>query len=313
MGLGFIPLLFLILFMPDLLGLVFPFIFIVGMVTVIRKFVDNNKAQQKAKRRNANSNARYGYSAKTSQTKNDADSISLSQLTKIDKKLETYFKENVYLNIIENVALTTQKGSYTTMDELYITYKEEKICKLSEIKSAFPEIYNKIQSLLLAFSKQKTEVLKEDVKIDAQSVKKEDKLSDAQKYIDKIDSLNEAIPNEEITNGLYQTSHLLKQIDLDKSPKKNDKLTKLYDYYLPILVNILERYDKLDDSPLRDEEFYKTENQLIKTIVLINEALKTIYSSLHEEDYMNLNADITTLESLLKKDGLVDQPFGGVK
>ena len=311
MGLGFIPLLFIILFAPELMTLAFPILFGIGLYTVIKKAVDNNKNQQRFNRRNANSHARYGYSARTSHTKNDAENISLSQLTKIDKKLEAYFKENVYLTIIENVALTTQKGSYTTMDELYLTYKEEKICKLSELKSSFPQVYNKIQDLLLAFSKQKSEVLKEDVKVE--KPKKENVLSDAQKYIDRIDKLNESIPNEEITNGLYQTSHLLKQIDLDKSPKKEDKLTKLYDYYLPILVNILEKYDELDDSPIRDEEFHKTENQLIKTIVLINEALKTIYSSIHEEDYMNLNADITTLESLLKKDGLVDQPFGGNK
>ena len=311
MGLGFIPLLFIILFAPELMTLVFPVLFGIGLYTVIKKAVDKNKDQQRFNRRNANSHARYGYSARTSRTKNDAENISLSQLTKIDKKLEAYFKENVYLSIIENVALTTQKGSYTTMDELYLTYKEEKICKLSELKSSFPQVYNKIQDLLLAFSKQKSEVLKEDVKVE--KPKKENVLSDAQKYIDRIDKLNESIPNEEITNGLYQTSHLLKQIDLDKSPKKEDKLTKLYDYYLPILVNILEKYDELDDSPIRDEEFHKTENQLIKTIVLINEALKTIYNSIHEEDYMNLNADITTLESLLKKDGLVDQPFGGNK
>ena len=32
--------------------------------------------------------------------------------------------------------------------------------------------------------------------------------------------------------------------------------------------------------------------------------------SIHEDDYMNLSADITTLQSLLKKDGLVNgNPF----
>ncbi len=310
-GLGFLPFIFIILFAPELLTLAIPVIFMVGLVTVIRNMVGSNKSQKYNNRKNANSNYRYGYSARTSQTKNDANNISLSQLTKIDKKLENYFKENMSLNVIEDVGLTTQKGSYTTMDELYVTYKEEKICKLSELKSAFPQVYNKIQALLIEFSKQKDSVLKE--KVEAVKVKPQDKLSDAQKYIDKINKLNEAIPNEEITNGLYQTSTLLKQIDLTKSNKKEEKLTKLYDYYLPILVNILEKYDQLDDSPIRDDEFYKTENQLIKTIILINEALKTIYNSLHEEDYMNLNADITTLESLLKKDGLVDQPFGGSK
>ena len=31
--------------------------------------------------------------------------------------------------------------------------------------------------------------------------------------------------------------------------------------------------------------------------------------SLHEDEYMNLSADITTLQSLLKKDGLISNPF----
>ncbi len=309
MGLGIIPLIFIVMFAPELISLAFPVIFFVGLITIIKKAVNSNKSQGTTNRKNANSNARYGYSARTSQTKNDANTLSLSELTKIDKKLESYFRENVYLNIIEGIALTTQKGSYTTLDELYVTYKDEKICKLSELKSAYPAIYNKIQSLLVAFSKQKNEVLREEVTVTAP--KKTEKISDARKFIDRIDTLNQSIPNEEITNGLYQTSNLLKQIDLTKSDKKEDKLNKLNEYYLPLLIGILEKYDQLDDSPIRNEEFYKVENQLIKTIILINEALKSIYNSLHEEDYMNLNADITTLESLLKKDGLVDQPFGG--
>ena len=49
--------------------------------------------------------------------------------------------------------------------------------------------------------------------------------------------------------------------------------------------------------------------QLIKTISLINEALKTIYEEMHEDDYMNINADIETLQTLLKKDGLTEDPF----
>ena len=157
-------------------------------------------------------------------------------------------------------------------------------------------------------SKKKETESSEEVK---QPKKEEPKLSTAVEYINRIDTLNKAIPNEEITNGLYQTCDLLKQIDLSNSEKKSEKLKKLYDYYLPILVNILEKYHQLDSSPIKGEELETCKTQLIKTILLINQALKTIYSSLHEEDYMNLNADITTLQSLLKKDGLVDNPFGG--
>ena len=285
---------------PELISLLFPIVFFVGLAAIIRSIRENRIANKRTA-------SRYSYNQKSANAAKS--SLSNADISKIDKKLKSYFKDNLVLNVVEGIDLTTQKGAYTSIDDLYITYKSEKICRLSEIRDSNVAIYDRIATLLLAFAKESNEVLKE--KVEPRKENKIPKLSDAQKYIDKINSLNEKIPNEEVTNGLYQTCDLLKQIDLVNKQNKDDKLTKLYDYYLPILLDVLERYDELDDSPTKGEEFTKTENKLIKTIILINEALKTIYSGLHEEDYMNLNADITTLQSLLKKDGLVEQPFGG--
>ena len=210
--------------------------------------------------------------------------------------------------MIEGISLTTQSGKFTTVDQLYLTYKDEKILKLEEFKEKYYPVYDKIMQLLLVFSKKGEDVMKAEVDM---TPKKDRQLSDANKYIDKIDALNRAIPQEEITNGLYQTCDLLKQIDLLKETKNDEtKVKKLYDYYLPILIDVLERYKKLQDAPTHGDEFKKCEAQLIKTIVLINEALKTIGNSMQEDDYMNINADISTLQSLLQKDGYGDDPFG---
>ena len=307
MGIGLFPLIFLLFIAPDLIDLFIPIIFFYGLAMLFKNF--------RSKKRTTTT-SRYSFNQKTANSQKT--SISNSDIVKIDKRLKSYFKENVYLNVVEGIDLTTANGTYTNIDDLYVTYKKEKVCRLSELRNSYSIIYDRLVSLLLTFSKQSDEVLKEEVNLSSKpkTNKKEDKkptvaLSDAQKYIDKINELNNKIPNEEITNGLYQTCDLLKQIDLANGNKKlDDKLRKLYDYYLPILVDVLTRYDELDDSPIRGEEFNKTENKLIKTIVLINEALKTIYSGIHEEDYMNLNADITTLQSLLNKDGLVSgSPF----
>ncbi len=237
--------------------------------------------------------------------------LSVGELNKIDKKLNSYFKNNLTLPVIDGITLTTN-GKFTTVDQLFLAYKDEKICKLGEFKYNYPDVYKKIMDLLLVFSTKSDDVLKTNV--EAPKVKKEDKLSDANKYIDKIDELNRAIPQEEITNGLYQTCDLLKQIDiLSESHSDDTKVSKLYDYYLPILTSALEKYKKLQDAPVHGEDFNKCEAQLIKTIVLINEALKTICSSMQEDDYMNINADMNTLQSLLKKDGYGENPFGGKK
>ena len=44
--------------------------------------------------------------------------------------------------------------------------------------------------------------------------------------------------------------------------------------------------------------------QKTKTIALINQAMKTIISSMTDQDFINLSADISTLEAVLQKDGL---------
>lgn len=296
----------------DLLPLVLMGLLIATVVMTVSAI--KNGDQNKGNRSSARKNARRSSVHETGRYSN-------REIAMIDRKLKDYFEKNSSLLIADDIALSTVRGFYTSVDELFLTYKDEKVVKMSEYKLSYREVYNQITDLLLEFAKEepvqeKREEENEKRKAqfttpDAKPEKKKEQLSTAVEYINKIDALNKAIPNEEITNGLYQTCDLLKQIDLSTDDKKDEKLKKLYEYYLPILVSILEKYHELDSSPIRGEEFETCQTQLIKTILLINQALRTIYGSLHEEDYMNLNADITTLQSLLKKDGLVQNPFGG--
>ena len=245
-------------------------------------------------------------------SKKKAYSMKNGDLNKIDKKLANYFKHNISLPVVDDISLTTQSGKFTTADQLYLTYKDEKICKLGEFNSQYADVYKKIMDLLLVFSTKDEDFLKAEVKVE--EPKKKNKLSSGEKYIERINELNNSIPQEEITNGLYQTCDLLKQLNyLTENKDDNPKVTKLYDYYLPILVSALEKYKKLADSKVINDDFKQTEAGLIKTIVLINEALKTIIGSMQEDDYMNINADVSTLQSLLKKDGYGSDPFGSDK
>ncbi len=256
-------------------------------------------------------------STQSSQVKSNKSTsyVKNSKNAQIDRVLSQYFKNNVSLVIFDDLAISTQGGTYTTVDNLYITHKDEKVCQLKEFKQYYPEAYDRIIEALAELAKKPNKIKKEEKKKPEEKREKIDSFSEAEKYIDKINNLNRDLSNEEVTNGLYQTCDLLKQIDLvDREDGTVDpKLNKLYEYYLPILIGILDNYKRLSDSAIKGDEYKKCETQLVKTIKLINEALKTIYNSLHESEYMNLNADINTLQSLLKQDGLVDSPFKGDK
>ncbi|MBO4358456.1 MAG: hypothetical protein IKX97_02240 [Erysipelotrichaceae bacterium] len=245
--------------------------------------------------------------------------VKSAKIRSIDKILADYYKNNVSLVLFDDVSISTQNGVYSTVDNLYVNYKDEKICQLKELKEVYPGAYDKVIEALSKVSKKDIKAMNEAGRKKEESKKKEetkkeeskDSFSDAGKFIDQINSLNQGLSNEEVTNGLYQTCDLLKQIDIvDREDGTVDpKLNKLYEYYLPILTGILEDYKKLADSPVKGDDYKKCETQLVKTVKLINEALKIIYNSLHEADYMNLNADINTLQSLLKQDGYGNTPF----
>lgn len=267
-----------------------------GAAKLIKGLVESNK------------NNKASTSFRTNKKETRYDNLSNADLTKIDKKLTNYYKNNVTLPVISDIGLVTSNGKYTSVDNLYLTYKDEKVVKLSDFKIEHYSVYSKIMSLLVEFAKQKEDIT--SFKVETPKPRKEDILSDAQKYINKINDLNAQIPQEEITNGLYQTCDLLNKIELSKQSKQDaQKLTKLYDYYLPILTGILENYKTLQDRAVKDDEFTKCESQLIKTIMLINQALKTLYGEMHEDDYLNINADMDTLQTLIKKDGFVEDPF----
>ncbi len=108
---------------------------------------------------------------------------------------------------------------------------------------------------------------------------------------------------------MTQTIQYLNQINKIENEFNDSKkkTTKLYQYYLPMLKDILTSYIRLEKNASETDEGKESEDRLLKTIVLINGALKTISSSLVEDYYTEMNVDMRTLESILKKDGLVDE------
>ena len=215
--------------------------------------------------------------------------------------LKKYFETHVSLQLEGGLVLKKESNHLVHVDDLVLYLDDDQIATLNEFKKTYPSTYSDLlqQCMILVESGQaKT----------AQKIKPETE-STIEHYIDVLNGQNLDIENEEVSNGLYEICAYLKQIDLivKQFPESEEKIKKLTRYYLPILIEILDSYKQLDHSVRNHEEFEKTHQRLLKTILLINEALKTIISSLTQEYFMDLSADMTTLETLLKKDGLVKE------
>lgn len=283
-------------------GAIFPLIAIAAIVIAI--------AFAASKSANKNDVYSNGYRRTTTyrRTSTAESSFSAAETARINVYLRQYFRTHKSLQIGTSLDLKVNGPSYASMRSLDVYRDDTFICTLEEFERRYPDSYREIVSKLIKLS---TSGSQESDVIDVEAVEKPEETAaepqdkGAQYYIDTINTLNNNIPDEEITKGLYETTSLLKQIQaLElKFPKSKAKLAKLYDYYLPILIRVLTQFENLQDAKY-DENYEPVKAKLNKTIQLINDAMRTIISSMTDEDMMNLSADLSTLEAVLQKDGL---------
>lgn len=300
-GNEFIWWIFLILIFSGGIGAIFPLLMIVGVIMAITfAAVSSSKRQEQYRQTNyrrANQNTYY--------RANRQAKYSAAQMAKINVYLRSWFKSRKSLPLGSNFDLRIHGQRYASLASLDVYRDNQLICSLNDFGRRYPDSYDEILNELVKISENgKAEDI---IDVEATETKKEEVKKGAQAFMDEIASLNNNIPDEGITNGLHETYALLKQIQNleQRFPKSKDKLNKLYEYYLPILVRILRQYDNLQAAQT-DPAYLETKEKLNRTINLINDAMKTIISSLTDQDFINLSADISTLEAVLQKDGLTN-------
>lgn len=292
--------------MPVLIiGVVFYFIFGQNKNRSTTGYSPSRDATQRSYKTNAyQSRYRTTNRGTYGRTKAYRPTYSKKDIDLVDEKLAHYFDKNEKLDVVNDINLRLKSTAYISLKSLNVYMKDDYVCSLEEFGNRYIDIYDQIIRWLINFANNKdtSEIF------DAQpSYKREEQKAEANvdSFIKQINDLNIEIPDEDISNGLYETSAFLKQIGEieSKFPGKSEKLSKLYKYYLPMLINNLNQYKELQTAQTH-ENFESTKEKLNKNVILVNEAMKTLAASLCEEDFINLSADISTLESLLKKDGL---------
>ena len=308
---------FLLLFFFLGSGTVLPLLLIIGAVAAIAfaAVSASNKRDSSYEENYSRGYTRSRSYTRTSSTSSGTSSFSASETAKINVYLRRWFANSNVISVNERLQLRMHGTRYASLSSLDVYRDGTYICGMDEFRRRYPDSYEEILRILLNnavnndYSGQvyDAEVVEKPVEKEKPAEEKSEKKEpekNAYTYIDEINALNSNIPDEDITNGLYETTLLLKQIgDIEqKFPNSKDKLKKLYEYYLPIMVRILKQYEALQ-SAKSDPSYEETQQRLKKTVNLINDAMKTIISGLTDQDFINLSADMSTLEAVLQKDG----------
>ena len=90
---------------------------------------------------------------------------------------------------------------------------------------------------------------------------------------------------------------------ISKNPTKQKKANNFFQYYLPVTLKILQKYDEIENQRLESaegKEFMKNTKNMIRTIKKsFNEQL----SNLYQADMIDTDADMKVFKTMLKTDG----------
>lgn len=177
-----------------------------------------------------------------------------------------------------------------TSDDMYQHYIEaEQSRKLREIETA----------------KQETPLLEE--KETAYSAEVQAVLDEGEEYIRHIRECNEAIPGEEISQKLANLEDIMARIfeQVKKNPDNVADVQKMMKYYLPSTRKLIDTYRELDGQPsFGENNVANTKKEIENTLDVINAAFGKLFDDMFEDAAWDISAEISTMKTLLAKEGL---------
>ena len=227
-----------------------------------------------------------------------------TQNKKLNDEVKQYFSQVATYPLGNGIYL--EYANIDQFDALNVLCNGEVICKVGEFRQFNAQTYEAIR---ISFERGITGTVEKNTTETPNVVNQEVKptKSELENYMEVLTSYTNALDNQDVVSGLTTTTSMLKTIDIviKKTPAKEAKLDKLKSFYLPSLVSILKNYDYLCETNKNDPDFPKVEAKLISTINLINEALQSMLESLNDDEILDINSDMSVIESMLQQDGLV--------
>ncbi|MBR3249404.1 MAG: 5-bromo-4-chloroindolyl phosphate hydrolysis family protein [Clostridia bacterium] len=130
-------------------------------------------------------------------------------------------------------------------------------------------------------------------------------IAEAKEMNTQIARIIPKIEDEELVKNIKEINNTTKKIieTIEKKPEKYKVNNNFFNYYLPVTVNILNKYDEIENQNLTTEESKKFMESTKRMVIKINDAFKSQLSNLYQSDMIDTDAEMKVFDSMLKADG----------
>ncbi len=131
-------------------------------------------------------------------------------------------------------------------------------------------------------------------------------LTEMQQQLDTLHALNEALPDPQLSAAMDRMEKAGRSIveAVEANPAKAKQVRRFANYYLPDAVNVLQQYAKLAKQGVRGENAASIRAEVEHNAASIATAFENQLDALYAAESMDLSADLTVLQNMLKGQGL---------
>jgi 5-bromo-4-chloroindolyl phosphate hydrolysis protein len=130
-------------------------------------------------------------------------------------------------------------------------------------------------------------------------------------YLQQIRAANNALPGIEITEKLDRLENVTARIFacVGQHPEKLPDIRRFMRYYMPTTLKLVKSYEEFEKQPVQGENITKAKKEIEQAFDTINTAFGNLLDTLFADNALDVSTDISTLETMLKQEGLTGSDF----
>ena len=136
-------------------------------------------------------------------------------------------------------------------------------------------------------------------------------IRDGSLAIQEMKRLDENIADPGISADIVRLEQVSAKIfeEVRQHPEKLPQIRRFLDYYLPTTLKLLNAYDRMSGTGVSGENIDTTLAKVEGMMRTITAAFEKQLDSLYGAEALDISTDITVLENMMAREGLVDDPL----
>ena len=136
-------------------------------------------------------------------------------------------------------------------------------------------------------------------------------LAEGEKAVSEMRRIKENISDEPVQEKTGQlvdiTDRIFKKLLIE--PGTYSQIKRFADFFLPTSIKLLNTYDRFSQSGVEGENITGTIERIDAALDMTLNSYKKFFDSLFENQALDIETDISVLETMLKRDGFLEKDF----